>query len=115
MFTETTPSSLATIQIASTFAVILSVLIALAGGLVGTFAGWWLNGREMRKAKDEISQIRSVRDSAQTVRQQAINERERAVRELQSKVHEYGLVDAEVQSLRRQLDHTQATRRVTEG
>jgi predicted nucleic acid-binding Zn-ribbon protein len=115
MFTESTITGQSTIQIASAFAVLLSALIALAGGALGTLASWWINGREMRRAKDEIMQIRSVRDSAQVVRQQALNERERALRELHSKVHEYGLIEADAQSMRRQLDHAQSQLRTTES
>ncbi len=44
-----------------------------------------------------------------------MNERERAVRELQGKVQEFGLIESETQSLRRQLDHAQGNLRVAES
>jgi chromosome segregation ATPase len=115
MFTETTLTDASMIQIGSGFAVMLSALIALAGGAFGTLASWWYSGREIRRAKVEITTFRTARDSAQSVRMQALNDRERAVGELQSKVHEYGLMEAEAQGLRRQLDHAQGQLRTTES
>lgn len=115
MLTESTLPTSSTIQIASYFAAILSVVIALAGGALGALASWWMNGREMRQAKTEIDQIRVVRDSAQNVRQQAMNERERALRELHGKVQEFGMLETEATSLRRQLDHAKASLNTNES
>ncbi len=114
MYTDFSVSATA-IQIAPVYAVLLSAIIALLGVAIGTVASHWFGGREMRRNRAEVEYVRSVRDNAQNVRQQAINERERAVRELQCKVHEHGLVEAESLSLKRQLDHSQASLRTTES
>ena len=115
MLTESTLPTSSTIQIASYFAAILSLMIALGSGALGALASWWLNGREMRRAKSELDQIRVVRDSAQNVRQQAINERERAIRELHGKVQEFGMIETEAASLRRQLDQAKASLNTNES
>ena len=115
MFTENNSTAQAVIQIASPLAMILTLLVAISSASLGAFVSWWANSRAMRRAKDELSQVRTVRQSALTVRQQALQERERAARELQSRTRENEKTQSEVQILRHQLSQAQTALRASES
>jgi uncharacterized protein (DUF3084 family) len=107
MFTESTSPTQAYLQIAPALAVILALLIGVTGAALGAFVAWWVNGREMRRTRHELSEVRSVRESALTVRRQALEERDRTAQE-------FTQAQTEAQALRRQLDQAQAVARAAE-
>lgn len=95
------------IQISLIFGVLIAFAVALTGVLIGIWCGWFLTGRDLRKARAENDKLREGRDAAQSARTKALNERERAMRDLQGKLHEYSLLEAEHLSVKRQLDQAQ--------
>jgi predicted nucleic acid-binding Zn-ribbon protein len=102
------------IQISLIFAVLITFAVALTGMLIGIWCGWFLTGRDLRRARAENDKLREGRDVAQSARTKALNERERAMRDLQGKLHEYSLLEAEHLSVKRQLDQAQAMLRSNE-
>jgi hypothetical protein len=108
MFTENASSTQQTvIQIAPALAVILTLLVGVTCAALGAFVSWWINGREMRHTKHELSEVRTVRESALSMRRQALEERDRTAQE-------HVRLQTEAQLLRRQLDQAQAVARAAE-
>ena len=108
MFTENASSTQQTvIQIAPALAILLTLLVGVTCAALGAFISWWINGREMRHTKNELSEVRTIRESALNMRRLALEERDRTSQE-------YVRLQAEAQSLRRQLDQAQAVARAAE-
>jgi predicted flap endonuclease-1-like 5' DNA nuclease len=101
-------------EIETWWAVLITVGLLLLGALIGLLIGWYVTGRDQKRAKSEVEQLRIVRDTAQSARAQAMNERERAMRELQGKQQEYALIESQLRTTQKQLDQAQATLHVSD-
>jgi hypothetical protein len=107
MFTENSTSAQMVIQIAPALAIVLLLLTALMSGALGAFVAWWISGREMRRARHELNEVRTVRESALSLRRQAMEERDQTAQDCTR-------LQSETQVLRRQLDQAQAAVRASE-
>jgi predicted flap endonuclease-1-like 5' DNA nuclease len=95
-------------EIETWWAIFIMVGLLLLGTLIGLLISWFATGRDQKRAKSEVEQLRIARDTAQSARAQAMNERERAMRELQGKQQEYALIESQLRTTQKQLDQAQA-------
>jgi predicted flap endonuclease-1-like 5' DNA nuclease len=101
-------------EIETWWAILITAGALLLGALIGLLIGWYITGRDQKRAKSEVEQLRIARDTAQSARAQAMNERERAMRELQGKQQEYALVESQLRTTQKQLDQAQAALHVSD-
>ena len=101
-------------EIETWWAILITVGLLLLGVLIGLLIGWYVTGRDLKRARSEVEQLRTARDTAQSARAQAMNERERAMRELQGKQQEYALSESQLRTTQKQLDQAQAALHVSE-
>jgi predicted flap endonuclease-1-like 5' DNA nuclease len=101
-------------EIETWWAILITAGLLLLGALIGLLISWYVTGRDQKRAKSEVEQLRIARDTAQSARAQAMNERERAMRELQGKQQEYALVESQLRTTQKQLDQAQAALHVSD-
>lgn len=94
------------ITIAPFYAILIAITVLLLGVLIGVWAGWFLTGQDLKRAKQENLKLRSNWDSSKSNLDQLNRERDTALRELKEERERIELIDAQLKSRQRLLDQT---------
>lgn len=92
------------IQIAPIYAVVIAVAILMMGILVGIWAGWFLTGQDLKRAKHENDQLRESWETGKVAQAQLSRERDLALRELKDIRDQIEMIDGQLKSRQRLLD-----------
>ena len=92
------------IQIAPFYAIVIAVAITLMGILIGVWAGWFLTGQDLKRAKLDNERLTQASENSKMAQSQITRERDATLRELQDLREQITLVDNQLKSRQRLLD-----------
>ena len=104
LFVGHTEQTQTVIQIAPFYAIVIAVAITLMGILIGVWAGWFLTGQDLKRAKLDNERLTEASENSKMAQSQITRERDATLRELQDLREQITLVDNQLKSRQRLLD-----------
>ncbi len=94
------------IQIAPFYAIVIAIAILMTGILVGIWAGWFLTGQDLKRAKLDNVRLRESWETGKATQTQLTRDRDHALQELKDVRDQIDMTDAQLKLRQRLLDQT---------